>query len=243
MSSQVRRSLVLIVTSCAATLALVATVNVSCGNVSVKDACAQDCPDVATLEDRLATLEGTVTTLMNNQADLQSQVTDLVAARSGRWQLIDRRELTAAASQVEFAGLDGEDDVEYLVRGTVLGASDGLELSLPSVGGGSRTQRVSGRGSAASAFSNAGSVFLAFKATTENPEVVRFEGVLHARTGQIRTWLGNTAEMETTTPSLSTDVVSGYWSDTTSEVTSIVIAPFSGTIAGGSVFELYRRAP
>lgn len=58
-----RSAVLLIATSCAATLALVATVNTSCGAVQVPSACADQCADVAALQDRIAALEGTLTTL------------------------------------------------------------------------------------------------------------------------------------------------------------------------------------
>jgi len=229
--------------SCAATLALVSTVNLSCGDV--KEACAQDCPDVATLEQDIDALQQSVAALQTAQTDLETQVEGLASSQVGRWQLISRAELTAATAEHEFTGLAGDDDVEYLVRGLVTGATGQVRVVLPSIDSGARSQRVSGRDSAASAFSNSSGlphIIVGFHATTADPQVVRFEGVLNAASGRPRTWLGISSEIETTTPSLSTDAISGYWSDTSSQVTSIVIGVSEGTLGPGTVLELYRRA-
>lgn len=48
--------------SCAATFTFVATVSVSCGNV-VPTVCAQQCPDLAVLQDRITALEGKIAAL------------------------------------------------------------------------------------------------------------------------------------------------------------------------------------
>jgi hypothetical protein len=240
MKKRAHQNVLLVAASCAATLALVSTVNLSCGDV--KDACAQECPDVATLEQDVDALQQTVAALQSAQTDLATQVEDLASSQVGRWQLISRAELTAATAEHEFSGLAGDDDVEYLVRGLIVGATGQVRVELPSVASGARTQRVSGRSSTASAFSNSGNVIVGFNATTEEPQVVRFEGVLNAASGRPRTWLGISSEIETTTPSLSTDAISGYWSDTSSEVTRIVIGVSEGTLGPGTVLELYRRA-
>jgi hypothetical protein len=58
-----RRAVLMVATSCAATLALVATVNVSCGMVKVAPACADQCPDLTVLQDRISTLEASVAAL------------------------------------------------------------------------------------------------------------------------------------------------------------------------------------
>ena len=243
MQKRAHQNLLLVAASCAATLALVSTVNLSCG--SVKEACAQDCPDVATLEQDINALQQAVAALESSQTNLEDRVEDFASSQVGRWQLISRAELTAATAEHEFSGLAGDDDVEYLVRGLVIGATGQVRVELPSLASGMRTQRVSGRDSAAGAFSNSSgmpNLIVGFNATTEEPEVVRFEGVLNAASGRPRTWLGISSEMETTTPSLSTDAVSGYWSDTSSEVTRIVIGVSEGTLGPGSTLELYRRA-
>jgi hypothetical protein len=243
MKKRAHRNLLLVAASCAATLALVSTVNLSCG--SVKKACAQDCPDVATLEQDIDALQEAVAALQTSQTDLENQVADFASSQVGRWQLISRAELAAATAEHEFSGLDGDDDVEYLVRGLVVGATGQVRVQLPTVSSGARSQRVSGRDSAASAFSNSSgmpNLIVGFNATTAEPEIVRFEGVLNAASGRPRTWLGISSEMETTTPSLSTDAVSGYWPDTSSQVTRIVIGVSEGTLGAGTVLELYRRA-
>ena len=57
-----RRAVLVAAASCAATLAFVTTVNVSCGSVIPK-ACADQCADLAPLQDRLAALEAKIVTL------------------------------------------------------------------------------------------------------------------------------------------------------------------------------------
>ena len=52
-----QRTILVAATSCAATLAFVATVNVSCGTVRVPTACADPCTDLTALQDRVAALE------------------------------------------------------------------------------------------------------------------------------------------------------------------------------------------
>jgi hypothetical protein len=52
-----RQTILVAVASCAATFAFVATVNVSCGTVRVPTACADQCPDLTALQDRIAALE------------------------------------------------------------------------------------------------------------------------------------------------------------------------------------------
>jgi hypothetical protein len=243
MKRRAQQNMLLVAASCAATLALVSTVNLSCG--SVKEACAQDCPDVATLQQDIADLQQAVEALQSSQTDLEDQVEAFASSQIGRWQLVSRAELTAATAEHEFSGLAGDDDVEYMVRGLVMGATGQVRVELPSIASGMRTQRVSGRDSTASAFSNSSgmpNLIVGFAATTEAPQIVRFEGVLNAASGRPRTWLGISSEIETTTPSLSTDAISGYWSDTSSEVTRIIIGVSEGTLGPGTVLELYRRA-
>lgn len=57
-----RRAILVAAASCAATLAFVTTVNVSCGSV-IPRACADQCADLAPLQDRLAALEAKIATL------------------------------------------------------------------------------------------------------------------------------------------------------------------------------------
>jgi hypothetical protein len=61
MKDHVNKRLLWIATWCTGAVALVATINVSCGTVQVRDACAQACPDIAMLESRLAELEERIT--------------------------------------------------------------------------------------------------------------------------------------------------------------------------------------
>ncbi len=57
MSIPTGKRLLSFVTCCAGGVVLVSSITVSCGTVGVDEACAQDCPDVAMLEARLAELE------------------------------------------------------------------------------------------------------------------------------------------------------------------------------------------
>lgn len=62
MSSRTQTRLLFLVACCAAGVVLIATVNLSCGPVTVTEACAQACPEVVALEDRIAELEDAVMT-------------------------------------------------------------------------------------------------------------------------------------------------------------------------------------
>ena len=57
-----RQAILTAAVSCAATLAFVTTANVSCGSV-VRNACADQCPDLAPLQDKIAELETKLTAL------------------------------------------------------------------------------------------------------------------------------------------------------------------------------------
>jgi hypothetical protein len=74
MKPTLHRRVALVASSCAATLALVATVNLSCGSVRTKDACAQGCPDVAELQEDLVALEQEHATLQQSHAALAAKV-------------------------------------------------------------------------------------------------------------------------------------------------------------------------
>jgi hypothetical protein len=52
-----RRTILVAAASCAATIAFVGTANVSCGTVRIPTACADQCPDLTALQDRVAALE------------------------------------------------------------------------------------------------------------------------------------------------------------------------------------------
>ena len=56
------RTILVAIASCAATLAFVTTANVSCGSV-VPKACADQCADLASLQDRIAALEAKIVAL------------------------------------------------------------------------------------------------------------------------------------------------------------------------------------
>ena len=72
-----RNAILVAATTCAGTLALVATVNLSCGGV-VPRACAADCPDVAALQTDIMALKDRVKLVEDSAASLHAALSPVV---------------------------------------------------------------------------------------------------------------------------------------------------------------------
>ena len=80
--SSYRNAILVAATTCVGTLALVATVNVSCGAVVVPRACAADCPDLTMLQADIATLQADIATLQGKVKLVEDSATSLHTALS-----------------------------------------------------------------------------------------------------------------------------------------------------------------
>jgi hypothetical protein len=76
-----RNAILVAATTCVGTLALVATVNVSCGTV-VPQACAADCPDLTTLQADIVTLQADIAALQGKVKLVEDSATSLHTALS-----------------------------------------------------------------------------------------------------------------------------------------------------------------
>lgn len=79
--SSYRNAILVAATTCVGTLALVATVNVSCGTV-VPRACAADCPDLTTLQADIVTLQADIVALQGKVKLVEDSATSLHTALS-----------------------------------------------------------------------------------------------------------------------------------------------------------------
>lgn len=179
-------------------------------------------------------------------AELQRAVRAIVSERErpALWQLIERIELESAATTVAFENLSGDSDVEYLLRGRVIDESNTASaIALRPNGETSTFRTQSIRGSATTATASTNTVLYVGRTLAEDG-VSTFEGTFFAKTGSLRVWQGVCSANETTTPTTVAEVRTGYWTNTTDEITSLVIvSPATGGFGIGSEFALYRRAP
>lgn len=176
--------------------------------------------------------------------ELQSRVLGLPTAGLGVWEHVETKTLTANATEVGFANLRGNTDVEYMLRAYIFSKSTAggfIELRPNQLSTNTRHQRLSGIGTGASASS--GTILAIARLLTVSSAVVTLDGTFYARTGGLRVWRGFVNAAESSTPSTYAEMRTGYWSDTTTEVTSLLlVSSVTNALGKGSEFVLYRRA-
>lgn len=162
-------------------------------------------------------------------------------------ELIRRVEITEASiGSVTFTDLSGDQDVEYFLKCHILEDHSTYITARnyhlrPNGDTAGRNQYVRGDGAVASA-AEANNLHVG-QGSAVVGAVVDIQGWLWAKTGALRTWIGQCSMVESSTPDLHAESRSGYWDNTVAELTSLEIFVTDPIIGVGSWFELYRRVP
>jgi len=164
------------------------------------------------------------------------------------WDLIEVKNITVDTTSVTFSGLDGDVDGEYLllyrIRKVPATGSNQFYALRPN---GITTNQNCTIGAHSGTGSNTVNQFnhlrIAGGGLFANNQTV---GVLYfdAKTGtEARQYISNVAIRATTLVNTRRDVLSGVWTDTTTNITSLdIVAALANGIAIGSQFCLYKKA-
>lgn len=154
-------------------------------------------------------------------------------------QLIEEKTLPAGTTSVTFSGLDGDSDKEYLCEFNliiVLG-NGGAGLIWKPNNSSSNQDAVQHRyHSTWDGYSGGNVSRLVYQGTTGDTVYCSGYFIFNAKTGSIRTWRGHSTSY-ISSPTLGHSN-SGVWTDTGTNLTSIVILPDVGTFSG--TIRLYK---
>ncbi len=163
---------------------------------------------------------------------------------AGPWEPLRRYAVAPGASvtDIVFTGLQGDAEVEYLLRGYI--AHDGtggfVKLTPNSASTGLAETRLRGDGTSASSGSGTSAIRVA--RLTTGGDVSTFDGTLFVKTGQPRLWQGLSTAWSTAAAGYSVEAYGGFWTNTTENVTSLTLGQSgAGTFDEGTYIDLYRR--
>jgi len=183
-------------------------------------------------------------TLTDVKTNLQTQHT-AAGAHLKIWKRVYSSTLSSASQSETISSLDGNTDVMYMVIiRVVVGNTISLFLR-PNNDSGSNYgfQEVNGSSTTASASRNTSQTGLWIGDGVAN-DVVFFKGLLYAKSGYERTLNGESMTGVTGTTVGTTLKVDSVWSNTSSNITSLVVYASAASGLGiGTFIELWKRLP
>ncbi len=158
------------------------------------------------------------------------------------WDLIETKNIASDVTTITFAGLDGDVDKVYkmVFRNKYTPATNNTWSLRPN---GLTTNQISVNFNQRNAGSTNPSLFVVTQLNILQQRLVHFGGTLYfnAATGQIRQMIQHLAFDRTSLGRIGTSHTAGAWTDTTTNVTSLVVASaVAGGITAGSIWSLYR---
>jgi len=143
-------------------------------------------------------------------------------------------------SSVTFNGLNGDEDEIYFLTFSWINSDSPtvreLQFKPNALATNQDAQRTAANDSTVAAL-DMGTVMLLVQAAEDECQGTC---TFHAATGSMRSFVANVSCNDSTGPVTALHVYSGVWTDTSTNVTSLLIDAGAGTIAVGSKFNLYR---
>lgn len=189
----------------------------------------------------------TVAQLADIVSDLGTQVSGIIESGvrvDASWRKIYDNIISSPATAVTLSGLDGDTDIEYRIRCRwVAGAITEWGLRFNNDGGNNYgNQFVWGNGSSAAAQRNTSDNYQWWGETDTSGKLSHVEGYFYAKSGKVRTTICFASREVSGTTILYAFYGHGVWSNTASNLVSIVFrATAADGIGIGSHIEVWQR--
>ncbi len=163
------------------------------------------------------------------------------------WQRIYSNTLVSVATSVTISGLDGDTDEEYLLKHRIVDDSatyaDHIYLSFNADTTNYGDQLLSGINATTQAVRTTETgIIIGYSAVGTANGKYTGETHIYAKSGYVRTTIGNYCDEVTTTTVPRIMVVGGVWNDTSTNMTSMIITSLNANGLGvGTEISLYRR--